>query len=86
MIYWIWIEKYLDYLSGLELILYVGLGLEKYSNYLTGFRLTLSVDDILDLHLRNNQHYDYLTGLGLVLLNTGLELINKTSRDVKCNE
>ena len=86
MIYWIWIEKYLDYLSGLELILYVGLGLEKYSNYLTGFRLTLSVDDILDLHLRNNQHYDYLTGLGLVLLNTGLELINKPSRDVKYNE
>ena len=72
----------MDYLSGLELILHVGLGLEKYSNYLTGFRLTLSVDDILDLHLRNNQHYDYLTGLGLVLLNTGLELINKPSMDV----
>ena len=27
----------MDYLTGLKLILYVGLGLEKYSNYLTAF-------------------------------------------------
>ena len=72
----------MDYLTGLELILYVGLGLEKYSDYLTGFGLTLSIYDILDLGLRNTQHEDYLTGLGLVLLNTGLELINQPSREV----
>ena len=63
---------YLDYLTGLVIISYVGIGLEKYSNYLTGFGLTLSVYDILDLDLRNTQHYDHLTGLGLILLNTGL--------------
>ena len=56
------------------MILYIGIGLEKYLNYLTGFGLTLSVYDILDLDLRNTQHYDYLTEFGLILLNTGLGL------------
>ena len=56
----------MDYLTGLEVVLYVGLGFEKYSNYLTGFGLTLSVY-MLDLELRNTQHKDYLTGLGLIL-------------------
>ena len=69
-------------LPGLELILYVGFDLEKYSNYLTGFGLTLSIYDIQDLDLRNTQHRDYLTGLGLILLNTGLELTNQPSRDI----
>ena len=59
--------------TGLELILYLGLGLKKHSNYLTGFGLTFSVYDIFDLDLRNTQHKDYLTELGLILLNTGLE-------------
>ena len=49
---------------------------------LTGFGLALSVYDILDLDLRNTQHFDYITLLGLILLNTGLELINLPSRDV----
>ena len=66
------LEKYLDYLTGLVIVSCVGTGFAKYSNYLTGFGLTLSVYDILDLDLRNTQHYDYLTGLGLILLNTGL--------------
>ena len=64
------------------MILHAGIGLEKYWNYLTGFGLTLSVYDILDLDLRNNQHQDYLTGLGSILLNTGLGLIDQPSRDV----
>ena len=64
------------------MVLYVGLGFEKYSNYLTGFGLTLSVYDMLDLELRNTQHKDYLTGLGLILWNTALELINQPSRGV----
>ena len=64
------------------MILYVGISLEKYSNYLTGFGLSLSLYDILDLDLRNTQHYDYLTGLGFILLNTELELINQPSRNV----
>ena len=34
------LEKCLDYLTGLEMILYAGNDLEKYSNYLTGFGLT----------------------------------------------
>ena len=72
----------MDYLTGLELILYVGLGLEKYSNYLTAFGLTLSVYDILGLDLRNSKHKDYLTKLGLILSNTGPELVNQPSRDV----
>ena len=72
----------MDYLTELEVVLYVGLGLEKYSNYLTGFGLTLSVYDMMDLDLRNTQHEDYLTGLGLILLNTALELINQPSRGV----
>ena len=55
---------------------------EKYSNYLTGFGMTLSVYNILDLDLRNTQHYDYPNGIGLTLLNTGLGLINQPSRDV----
>ena len=29
----------MDYITGLEMILHVGIGLEKYSNYLTGFGL-----------------------------------------------
>ena len=70
------------YLTRLELILCVGRGLEKYSNYLTGIGLTLSVYDVLDLDLRNTQHEDYLVRLGLILLNTGLGLINQPSRDV----
>ena len=37
------LEKYSDYLTRIEIILYVGSGLEKYSNYLTGFGLTLLV-------------------------------------------
>ena len=70
------------YLTRLELILCVGRGLEKYSNYLTGIGLTLSVSDVLDLDLRNTQHEDYLVRLGLILLKTGLGLINQPSRDV----
>ena len=62
--------------------LYVGLGTGKYSNYLTGFGLTLFVYDILGLDLRNTQRKNYLTELGLILLNTGLEIINQPSRDV----
>ena len=58
------------------MILYVGIDLEKYSNYLTGFGLSLSIYGILNLDL------DYLSGLGLILLNTGLGLINQPSRDV----
>ena len=64
------------------MILYAGISLEKYSNYLTGFGLSLSLYDILDLDLRNTQHYDYLTGLGFILLNTELGLINQPSRNV----
>ena len=75
-------EKYSDYITGLEMILYVGSGLEKYSNHLTGFGLTLYVYGILDSDLRNTQHQDYLTGFGLIFLNTGLRLINQLSRDV----
>ena len=73
MIYWIWTWKVLNYLTGLELILSLGLGLEKCSN---------TVYDILDLDLRNTQHKEYLTELGLILLNTALELINQPSMDV----
>ena len=50
------LEKYQDYLTGLEMVLYTGIGLEKYSNYFTGFGLNLSVYDTLDLSLRNTQH------------------------------
>ena len=50
------LEKYLDYLTELKLILYFGLDLENYLNYLTGFELTLSVYGILDLDFRNTQH------------------------------
>ena len=64
------------------MILYVGISLEIYSNYHTGFGLTLSIYDMLDLGLRNTQHYDYLNGRGLILLNTGLGLINQPIRDV----
>ena len=76
------LEKYSDYLTELELILYVAIGLENYSNYLTGFGLTLSVYDMLDVDLRNTQHKNYFTGLRLILLNTGLGLINQPSRNV----
>ena len=55
------------------MILYVGIDLEKYSNSLTVFGLTLSVYDIFDLDLKNTQHQDYLTGLGLILLKIGLD-------------
>ena len=58
------------------MILYVGIDLEKYLNYLTGFGLSLSVYAILYLDL------DYLSGHGLILLNTGLGIINQPSRDV----
>ena len=71
------LEKYSDYLTGLGIILYVGIGIEKYLNYVTGFGLTLSVYDILDFDLRNTHHHHYLTRLGLILLNTGLGLINQ---------
>ena len=64
------------------MIFYVGIGREKYSNYHNGFELTLSVYDILDFDLRNTQHKDHLTGLGLILLNTGVGLIDQPSRDV----
>ena len=77
-----WLEKDSDYHTGLEIILFVGIGLEKYSKYLTGFGLTLSVYDMLELDLRNTQHYDYLNGLVLILLNTWFGLINGPIRDV----
>ena len=65
------------------MILYIYLlGLEKYLKYLTRFGLTLSVYDIFNLDLRNSQHGDHLTGLGLILLNTGVELFYQPSRDV----
>ena len=70
------------YLTGLELILHVGRGLEKYLNYLNGIGLTLSVYHILELDLRNTQHENYHIRLGLILLNTGLGLINQPSMDV----
>ena len=73
----------LNYLTGLEFILYAGLGLGKYSNYLIGFGLTLSVYDIMYLDLRNTEHYDYLAGLGLILLNTVLKLINQPSMSLQ---
>ena len=53
------LEKYSDYLTGLEMIVYVGIGLEKYLNYLTAvtrFGLILSVYDILNLDLINTHH------------------------------
>ena len=63
-------------------MLCAGIGVLKYLKYLTGFGLTLSVNDTLDLDLRNTQYWDYLTVLGLILLNTGLGLINHPSRDI----
>ena len=50
------LKKNSDYLTGLQMILYVGTSLEKYSNYLTAFALTLSVYDILHFDLANTQH------------------------------
>ena len=42
MIYWIWTQKYLNYLTGLGLNLsYITVRLEKYSDDLTGFELAL---------------------------------------------
>ena len=75
-------EKYSDYLTGIELILYIGFGFERYPNYLTGFGLTLSAHDKSNLDLRNTQHKESLTEVVLILLNTGLELLNQPSRDV----
>ena len=75
-------EKYSDYITGIKLILYVGFGFEKYPNYLTGFGLTLSVHDKSNLDLRNTQHKGSLTEIVLILSNTGLELVNQSSRDV----
>ena len=77
-------EKYSDYLTGIELILYIGFGFEIYLsiNYLTGFGLTLSAHDKSNLDLRNTQHKESLTEVVLILLNTGLELLNQPSRDV----
>ena len=84
MIYWILAWKIISYLTGLEIILYVEIGFEKYSNYLTGFGLTLSVYNIYwtwtseTLSTRTTS----LDGLGLILLNTGIGLINQPSKDV----
>ena len=76
------LEKYSDFLIELKMVLYVTNGLKKYWSYLTGFGFTLSVYDRLALDLRNTQHEDYLAGPGLILLNTGIGLINQPNRDV----
>ena len=77
------LEKYSDYITGFKLILCVGLRFEKYSTTL------LDLDWLYVFMIywtwtwkTLNTRTTYLTGLGLILLNIGLGLINQPSRDV----
>ena len=53
-------EKYSDYLTGIELILYIGFGFERYPNYLTGFGLTFILLNT-GLELLNQPSRDVIT-------------------------
>ena len=56
-----WEKKHWEYLTGLILILYIGLAPEKYSDYLTGLEMRLYVGIGLE------KYSNYLTGFGLTL-------------------
>ena len=56
---------------------YIGFQIEKFPEYLTRFRW---IYDILGLE----KLWDYLAEFGLILLNTGLGLLNRPNRECRC--